>query len=310
MSQSNQVSFNGHLLHDLRTPIQMLNTLGNSQNLPQDIREHLSTCTQYLEGIVSRCFGLEDKAQDSNSINKVIHQKTELFARENIQFHMALHAHVDELSFLAVNALDFNRILFNIIGNSIKEFQVNAIETPLITIESHNCEKYFYLSLSDNGCGFPPELLDGSTNLPTPRGLGIGLSCVKKILQESGGELLLKNSPFGGAEVHLQIPLVSYGKKDVVLFEDEPLFIRQWENTFKNSLVSLKVNPQELPAKDALIFVDVQLKDQSGLDIAQKLFALGYTNIFLTTSYAPEDFSNVSYIKGVIGKNPPDFLSA
>ena len=299
---------NDHLIHDLRTPIAILSSLGGAgtgHNLPKDIQDSLASCTQYLEGIVSRYFGLPGKAQSSNSICNILFEKMALFEREEVNFKTCFQSRVDDLALLNIDSLNFNRLLFNLIGNAIGEFKANNIINPEITITSYNNEQYFYLSLSDNGCGFPPELLDGSSNPPSARGLGLGLNCIKQIIQESGGEFKLSNRPEGGADVLLQIPLVSNLGKTVVLYEDEPLFINLWKQTYRNSGMKLVINPKNPPEKDALIFIDVNLKEKSGLQIAQELHNKGHTNLFLTTSYEPEQFENISYIRGVIGKEPP-----
>ncbi len=299
------INLNDHLVHDLRTPIAMLATLGSGQNLPQDIKDSLASCTQYLEGIVSRYFGLPTKPQATNSITNILLDKMALFERETVKFTTLFQAHVDDLTLLNIDPLNFNRLLFNLIGNAINEFKINNIENPEISITSYNCEKYFYLSLSDNGCGFPPELLEGSTDLPSARGLGIGLNCVKQIIQESGGDFSLNNTVDGGAGILLQIPLVSNNKNTIVLYEDEPLFIELWKRYYKDSAMNLIINPELPPSEEALVFIDVNLKEKSGLHIAQDLYSKGYKNLFLTTSYEPEQFENVKFIKGVIGKEPP-----
>ncbi len=302
---NHNITINDHLIHDLRTPIAMLSNLGSGHNLPEDIKDSLASCTQYLEGIVSRYFGLPSKAQSSSSIMAILNEKISLFEKENVSFNTQIQSRIDDLRFLNIDHLNFNRLLFNLIGNAVTEFKVNQIENAQISITTCNNEKYYFLSLSDNGCGFPPKLIDGSNDLPSARGLGIGLNCVKQIIQESGGELVLSNTPNGGAEILLQIPLVSSTNNTIVLYEDEPLFIQLWKNTFSHSNLELIVNPELPPAKDALIFIDVNLNEKSGLHIAQELHGLGFKNLFLTTSYEPEQFENVTYIRGVIGKEPP-----
>ena len=309
MNSVTNTNINDHLIHDLRTPIAMLSSLGSGsagQNLPQEIKDSLASCTQYLEGIVSRYFGLPAKPQSNNSIKAILNDKIALFEKENVKFETKLESHVDDLTLLNVDTLNFNRLLFNLIGNAVTEFKVNQIQNAQISITTYNDNNHYFLSLSDNGCGFPPELIQGSANLPSARGLGIGLNCVKQIIQESGGELTLSNTPNGGAEILLQIPLASTTNNTVVLYEDEPLFIQLWKNTFNSSNLELIVNPEEPPRKDALIFIDVNLNEKSGLHIAQELHAKGFHNLFLTTSYEPEQFENVEFIRGVIGKEPPE----
>ncbi|GHT97796.1 hypothetical protein FACS1894126_2510 [Alphaproteobacteria bacterium] len=79
-----------------------------------------------------------------------------------------------------------------------------------------NCEKeplcsglYIVVSVEDNGPGLPQGKME-SLATPyftlTPKGTGLGLTIVKKIVQDHGGELLFEESKYGGAKVTLSIP--------------------------------------------------------------------------------------------------------
>ena len=62
----------------------------------------------------------------------------------------------------------------------------------------------------DDGPGFDPEAIDKAFNLfhstKSVEGSGIGLSVVKKIIEDHGGEISLSNRPQGGAEIHIMLP--------------------------------------------------------------------------------------------------------
>jgi len=38
-------------------------------------------------------------------------------------------------------------------------------------------------------------------------------------------------------------------------------------------------------------------------DIAKNLFELGYKNLYLATGYEPDQFSHVTWVKAIVGKD-------
>jgi nitrogen fixation/metabolism regulation signal transduction histidine kinase len=69
------------------------------------------------------------------------------------------------------------------------------------------------LTVSDNGSGFPPEILQHAFEpyvTTKPKGTGLGLAIVQKIVTDHGGTITLANraeAQGGGAEVSVQLPL-------------------------------------------------------------------------------------------------------
>jgi hypothetical protein len=45
-------------------------------------------------------------------------------------------------------------------------------------------------------------------------------------------------------------------------------------------------------------------QNESGVEISKELFNLGFKNLYLTTGYESDQFSHVTWIKGVVGKTP------
>lgn len=65
------------------------------------------------------------------------------------------------------------------------------------------------LTVSDNGPGFPPELMDRLFEpyvTSKPKGTGLGLAIVKKMVEEHGGQIAAENLPEGGARVVITLP--------------------------------------------------------------------------------------------------------
>ncbi|MBI3535822.1 MAG: hypothetical protein HY072_10110, partial [Deltaproteobacteria bacterium] len=58
--------------------------------------------------------------------------------------------------------------------------------------------------------------------------------------------------------------------------------------------------------KNTPIYVDVNLGNGiSGEDVAKKICERGFKNIFLATGYEPGRYQHLSFLNGVVSKNPP-----
>ena len=73
-----------------------------------------------------------------------------------------------------------------------------------------NCRGKVRLSVTDNGDGFPEELMARIFEpyvTTKPRGTGLGLAIVKKIVDEHHGSIAIENRPERGASVSVLLPL-------------------------------------------------------------------------------------------------------
>lgn len=67
------------------------------------------------------------------------------------------------------------------------------------------------LIIADSGPGFPPEIMANAFEpyvTTKPKGTGLGLPIVKKIIEEHGGKISLANRPEGGAEIRIVLQAV------------------------------------------------------------------------------------------------------
>ena len=68
------------------------------------------------------------------------------------------------------------------------------------------------LTVSDNGSGFPPQILARAFEpyiTTKAKGTGLGLAIVKKIVDDHKGEIRISNRESGGAEITIRLPLAS-----------------------------------------------------------------------------------------------------
>lgn len=100
---------------------------------------------------------------------------------------------------------------------------------------------------------------------------------------------------------------------DAVLIDDDPLVHLTWETAAQASGKRLRAfsQPQDFflssneIEKSTPIYIDSRLSEgQRGEEIARVIHDLGFTEIYLSTGFDPQEFADMAWIKGIIGKEP------
>jgi nitrogen fixation/metabolism regulation signal transduction histidine kinase len=110
------------------------------------------------------------------------------------------------------DSAQIRQVLHNLVQNAqdALEHARKDGETPSIEVRTELAGDKIRLSVSDNGAGFPEEMMARifepyvSTK---PRGTGLGLAIVKKIVDEHHGEVAIENRPRRGASVSVLLPM-------------------------------------------------------------------------------------------------------
>jgi signal transduction histidine kinase len=69
-------------------------------------------------------------------------------------------------------------------------------------------KKWAHIEINDTGKGIPRNMMDRIFNsffTTKPSGTGLGLSVSKRIIEEHGGKLMVRNIP-GGASLTIKLP--------------------------------------------------------------------------------------------------------
>ncbi|WP_137720021.1 sensor histidine kinase [Methylobacillus flagellatus] len=105
-------------------------------------------------------------------------------------------------------------MLRQVLHNLLKNAQDALQDKPVgrIQMRSKLQDQQLRVSVTDNGDGFPPNILARAFEPYTTtkrHGTGLGLAIVKKIMEEHGGSVKIENLEAGGACVSIAMPLTS-----------------------------------------------------------------------------------------------------
>jgi signal transduction histidine kinase len=157
------------------------------------------------------------------------HQKTSLFSlNEEIQYVVDVLQHKAQTANVSVrfskakqlhmqgDAVRFNQIVLNLIANAIEAYPEQTIDTDdrdqEVEVTLHEAENVFVLSVKDNGRGILKENIEKIfepffTTKGEDRGLGIGLSLTKRIVEKDLCGVISVTSKEGeGTLFTIQIP--------------------------------------------------------------------------------------------------------
>jgi len=101
------------------------------------------------------------------------------------------------------------RALLNIITNAIDAVEPNK-GTISISVSEDKPARQVLISVSDNGCGIPPDVLpkiyEAFCSTKGSKGTGLGLAVVKKTIKEHGGSIDVKTEVGHGTTFTIRLP--------------------------------------------------------------------------------------------------------
>lgn len=212
---------------------------------------------------------------------------------------------------LKITESDFFRFITNIVKNSIESASTE------LTINSHISDGFMEISFSDNGQGVEADLIPKIMNGHTTKiaGNGLGVSGMYQALKKIGGEISIDSSPWRGFTIHMKIPMKPINK-EFVLIDDDKIVRIGWETQAKKKGIKLStfqsvsdfLGSSSLIPIETIIYVDSNLGGGIKGEIeSEKIFKMGYKNIFLATGYSNSDLNleATPWIKGSSSKRSP-----
>jgi signal transduction histidine kinase len=210
--------------HDLRTPMTRLRAVAESALAgpedPERYREALSDCIEEADRVLLMLNTLMDISEaevgtlplqrERTSIEEIVAHAVELYRDVADAKEIALTARVDARAVASVARTRLQQVVANLLDNAIKYTPAGG----RVEIEGDLQGPNVVLRVRDTGIGIPPEelpriwdrLFRGDRSR-TERGLGLGLSLVKAIVEAHGGQVAVESFPGQGARFTVTLPV-------------------------------------------------------------------------------------------------------
>jgi two-component system sensor histidine kinase RegB len=200
--------------HEISTPLSTISVIisdWKNMNLNQNLLEDVLT----IEAQINRCKKIISEILLSSGKRRLEEAK-EISAKIffNQIFNQWKNLRKAENVFYSCNVEDNKKIIadenllqafFNVFDNALEE-SANFMQ---ITINSD--EKEITILVEDKGSGFDEQVIKnlGQLNFSTKNSTGLGLFLAINILERFGGKLKIKNLPKQGAQVIINIPIIT-----------------------------------------------------------------------------------------------------
>ncbi|NNF76515.1 MAG: HAMP domain-containing histidine kinase [Rhizobiales bacterium] len=203
----------GRLAHGLKTPMAILMALTRqlkqkgSHEFAGQFEEQIEALNQNVERELARArtvgglLGIRHKTHIKPLLTRLVTLLQRLPRGEEITWSL----YMDDDLVVPIATDDLAEILGNILDNSRKWAKSK------VAVDAEVTDQGTKLTIEDDGAQLPADKIAGLSN-PGERlddgiaGSGLGLSIVKDVLDEYGGELVIKNGEHGGLSVVVNVP--------------------------------------------------------------------------------------------------------
>ncbi len=216
-----------NISHELRTPISLI--LGPIENaLELNKSKHISNQLEIAQQSGQKLLQLVDEIMDLSklesgkldlnvkeiNIHSLILRIFESFESlaDSLKIHFKFEYEVEESIFVKIDIGKFEKVLNNLISNSLK-FTPRDGTVRLSVVQPS--DDIFQLSVTDSGEGIPPDDLNkvfdryfqSSQNNTSRGGTGIGLALSKELISLMGGEIKVDSELGVGSTFTIRLPL-------------------------------------------------------------------------------------------------------
>jgi nitrogen fixation/metabolism regulation signal transduction histidine kinase len=147
-------------------------------------------------------------------LHQLVNEVMGLYEANSIPITLSLKAN---RTWVDGDATRLRQVVHNLLQNAHDALQL--IDQRQIILSTLNTEEgMLKLTIADNGSGFPEQLLARAFEpymTTKPKGTGLGLPIVKKIVEEHGGKISIENQAQGGTCVSILLPLLDEVTEEV-----------------------------------------------------------------------------------------------
>lgn len=149
-------------------------------------------------------------------INKLVQEVLALYETENVgaEGDLLPHIHIhlalaSGLPLVRGDSARLRQVIHNLLQNA--QDTLIGVAEPVITVRTEMAQSMVRLSVSDNGGGFPDQVRARAFEpyvTTKPKGTGLGLPIVKKIVEEHNGTIQIENILPHGASISITLPIM------------------------------------------------------------------------------------------------------
>lgn len=145
--------------------------------------------------------------RERHDLHATLHETLRLLEPELSSRHIAVELDLAESMPPAVfDPGQFQQVFYNLIRNA---YQALPAADGRITVRTRWNDYEYSISIEDNGCGIPPEIM-GAIFEPyqstKTSGTGLGLLIVRRIIRQHGGEIEIESEAGRGTSVVIHLP--------------------------------------------------------------------------------------------------------
>ena len=212
-----------NVAHDLRTPLARLRGTAEvalqKEAEPAAAREALADCVEESERVLSMLNTLMDIAEAEAGMMRLQRERADLcqLVRETAELYeyvaeekkITVQTELPDGCEALVDRSRMRQVFANLLDNALKYTPENGRVT--ISVQCGSTEAI--VLFRDTGIGVPPEEQDKiwarlyrADKSRSQRGLGLGLSLVKAVVQAHGGNVGVSSKPNEGSEFSVRLP--------------------------------------------------------------------------------------------------------
>jgi signal transduction histidine kinase len=214
-----------------------------------------------------------------------------------------------------IDDVQLESILSNLINNALEATSTN--DDVIIKTEIINSS--LVITIVDHGRGMSAELLSklGQEKITMNKkdGNGLGVYSATQTIKRWGGNLEIKSKINIGTTITITLPIIEKQseRETYVLLDDDELVRLTWTSKAKKAGLNFIPfsNPETLLStienlpKTSVFYIDSELGNVKGEDIACALHEKGFLNISMTSGHPAERFKEFKFLRSVISKSAP-----